>query len=116
MNVNRYKTDDLARFLEKNGLDNIKINALDDGMFGDIFINNQKPYNYAKSLTNNNGMFDLTNPLPTKKYGGQNNFGLDLKTKEYVNMKTGKEIKSDDIYSTDRYSKSAKKYKRTLVN
>ena len=111
-----YKTDHLAEFLEKNGLDHVKINDLDDAGFGDVFINNQKPGNYAKSMVHNNGMFDLTNPLPTKKYGGQNNFGLDLKTKEYVNMKTGKEIKSDDIYSTDRYSKSAKKYKRTLVN
>lgn len=88
-------------------------------IFGNAYDINTKVISYGPWKNQKGGETSEGRSLPkaqTKKYGGQNNFGLDLKTKEYVNMKTGKEIKSDDIYSTDRYSKSAKKYKRTLVN
>ena len=55
-------TDDVAYYLEKEGLDNIQIKNILDGSFGDINISNQMPGNYLKSLTGNNGMFDMTNP------------------------------------------------------
>jgi hypothetical protein len=55
-------TDDLAKYLEKEGLDNIQIKNIFDGDFGNINISNQVPGNYLKSLRGNNGMFDMTNP------------------------------------------------------
>jgi hypothetical protein len=55
-------TDDVAQYLEKEGLDNIQIKNVLDGAFGNINISNQVPGNYLKSLTGNNGMFDMTNP------------------------------------------------------
>ena len=55
-------TDDVASYLEKEGLDNIQIKNILDGDFGDINISNQVPGNYLKSLIGNNGMFDMSNP------------------------------------------------------
>jgi len=55
-------TDDIAQYLEKEGLDNIQIKNVLDGDFGDINISNQVPGNYLKSLRGNNGKWDLSNP------------------------------------------------------
>ena len=56
--ANSFSTDDLAVFLEKEGLGNIQVNFVDDGMVGKVNVNNQIPGNYLKSLEGNNGMFD----------------------------------------------------------
>ena len=48
------------------------------------------------------------------KYGGQYNWALDLRSSETPRAQAGKEVKSDDLYSTDRYSQSATKYKKML--
>lgn len=64
-------TDDLAIYLQQVGLDNIRIPNILDGGRGDVFINNQVPGNYLKSLTNNNGMWDLTKPSQFEKDGGE---------------------------------------------
>tara|TARA_R110000764_G_scaffold64740_2_gene136079 strand:+ start:3281 stop:9535 length:6255 start_codon:yes stop_codon:yes gene_type:complete len=65
-----YSTDNLAQFLQREGLDNIQLNYIDDGLMGKTNINNQIPGNYYKNLQGNNGMFDLTNPDMYKQYGG----------------------------------------------
>tara|TARA_R110000824_G_scaffold65226_4_gene170040 strand:- start:1057 stop:3315 length:2259 start_codon:yes stop_codon:yes gene_type:complete len=66
-----YSTDNLAQFLQKEGLDNIQINYIDDGIMGKTNISNQIPGNYLKNLQGNNGMFDLTNKDMYRKYGGE---------------------------------------------
>ena len=66
-----YSTDDLAKFLEREGLDNIQLKYIDDMMVGDVNISNQVPGNYLKSLEGNNGMFDLTNKDIYKQKGGE---------------------------------------------
>ena len=68
--ANNFSTDDLAVFLEQEGLSNIRLNFVDDGMMGNVNINNQIPGNYLKSLEGNVGTFDLNNPNIYKKYGG----------------------------------------------
>ena len=65
-----YSTDNLAQFLQREGLDNIQLNYIDDGLMGKTNINNQIPGNYYKNLQGNNGMFDLTNPDMYKQFGG----------------------------------------------
>lgn len=64
-------TDDLGIYLQQVGLDNIRIPNIIDGGRGDVFINNQVPGNYLKSLTENDGMFDLTKPSQFEKDGGE---------------------------------------------
>ncbi len=64
-------TDDLGIYLQQTGLDNIRIPNITDGGRGDVFINNQVPGNYLKSLTENDGMFDLTKPSQFEKDGGE---------------------------------------------
>ena len=68
--ANSFSADDLAIFLEKEGLGNIQVNFVDDGLMGKVNINNQIPGNYLKSLEGNNGMFDLNNSNIYKAYGG----------------------------------------------
>jgi len=64
-------TDELAKWLELNGLDYITINNLFDGLPADyVKIINNKPGNYLKSATGNVGFFDLNNPDVFKKDGG----------------------------------------------
>ena len=65
-----FSTDDVGDWLETSGLNNISLNYIDDGGFGNVLINQQVPGNYLKSLTNNNGMFDLNNPKILKQEGG----------------------------------------------
>ena len=52
--------------------------------------------------------------LDISKYGGQHNWALDLRSSKTPRAQAGKEVKSDDIYSNDRYSQSASKYKKML--
>ena len=65
-----YSTDNLAQFLQREGLDNIQLNYIDDGVMGKNNINNQIPGNYYKNLQGNNGMFDLIDPNINKQFGG----------------------------------------------
>jgi hypothetical protein len=51
-------------------------------------------------------------PVMNAKYGGQHNWALDRRP--ISNAQKGKEIKSDDVYSNDRYSNNASKYKTML--
>lgn len=55
-------TDDIAKYIENNNLDYVKIKSINDGDFGNVSIVNHKKGNYLKSLVGNNGMFDMTNP------------------------------------------------------
>jgi hypothetical protein len=64
-------TDDLGIYLQQTGLDNLRIPNIMDGGRGNVYINNQVPGNYLKSLTNNNGMFDLSRPSQFEKDGGE---------------------------------------------
>ena len=64
-------TDDLGIYLQQRGLDNIRMPNIIDGSEGNVFINNQVSGNYLKSLTNNNGMWDLTNPSQFERDGGE---------------------------------------------
>ena len=57
---------------------------------------------------------DFGTEMMTSKYGGQHNWALDLRSSTIPRAQSGKEVKSDDIYSNDRYSQSASKYKRLL--
>lgn len=101
-------TDDIATYLEKQGLDNVQIKNVLDGDFGDINISNQVSGNYLKSLIGNNGMFDMTNPniykalvpligmgafgaatsqseeLPENKYGGVPKAQFGIEPKDYT--------------------------------
>ena len=70
-NYSLFSTDDLAQFLEKEGLDNIQLKYLDDNIIGTVNISNQVEGNYLKSLDGSDGMFDLTNKDIYKKYGGR---------------------------------------------
>lgn len=65
-----FGTGDVGDFMEKSGLNNIRLNYIDDGGFGDVTLNNQIPGNYLKSLTNNNGRFNLKNPNMNRQKGG----------------------------------------------
>tara|TARA_R110002110_G_scaffold63570_4_gene176606 strand:+ start:1644 stop:4634 length:2991 start_codon:yes stop_codon:yes gene_type:complete len=65
-----YSTDDIAQFLQKEGLDNIQLKYIDDQMFGNVNISNQVPGNYLKNLEGNRGTFDLTSPNPDFQKGG----------------------------------------------
>lgn len=65
-----FSTDNVGDWLETSGLNNVAIKYLDDGGWGNLLLNNQVPGNYLKSLTNNNGMFDLNNPKILKQEGG----------------------------------------------
>ena len=56
------KTDDIASYVEKSGVDNITIKNINDSGFGDVSTVLHRPGNYLKSLFGNNGMFDMTNP------------------------------------------------------
>ena len=64
-------TDDLAIYLQQTGLDNLRIPNIMDGGRGNVYINNQVPGNYLKSLTNNNGEFDLSRPSQFERDGGE---------------------------------------------
>ena len=55
-------TDGLAKYIKDKNINKIKINDINDGGYGTVIINNQKPGNYLKSAIGNNGMFDMTNP------------------------------------------------------
>ena len=55
-------TDDIAKYIENNNLDYVKIKNVDDSGLGNVSIVNHKKGNYLKSLIGNNGMFDMTNP------------------------------------------------------
>ena len=55
-------TDNIATYIEKNKLDNVKINNVEDGGRGDVIIGNHVEGNYFKSLIGNNGKWDMTNP------------------------------------------------------
>lgn len=55
-------TDGLAKYIKDKNINKIKINDINDGGYGTVIINNQKPGNYLKSAIGNNGMFDITNP------------------------------------------------------
>ena len=66
-----FTTDDLAKWLEQNNLDNIIIDDVYDYAHGTTNISNQVPGNFLKSLEGNQGTFDLTNPSIYKKYGGR---------------------------------------------
>lgn len=56
--------------------------------------------------------FEKLDDLEESKYGGQHNWALDRRP--ISNAQRGKEIKSDDVYSNDRYSSNASKYKTML--
>lgn len=75
---NSFSTDDLAVFLEKQGLDNIQLRYVDDGMMGNTNISNQVSGNYLKSLKGNNGMFDMSNPDIYKQNGGEYDPYMDI--------------------------------------
>jgi hypothetical protein len=75
---NSFATDDLAVFLEREGLDNIQLRYVDDGMMGNTNISNQVPGNYLKSLQGNNGMFDMSNPDIYKQKGGEYDPYMDI--------------------------------------
>ena len=67
-----FATDDVAKFMEDLGLDNLHLkNIVDGGDVGNVLIHNQLPGNYLKSLEGNTGMFDMTNPDIYKKDGGR---------------------------------------------
>ena len=55
-------TDDYAKYIDDNDLDQVIIKNVDDGVTGDVLIASHKPGNYLKSAIGNNGMFDMTNP------------------------------------------------------
>ena len=76
--ANSFATDDLAVFLEREGLDNIQLRYVDDGMMGNTNISNQVPGNYLKSLQGNNGMFDMSNPDIYKQKGGEYDPYMDI--------------------------------------
>ena len=65
-----YSTDEVASFVESRNLDNATLKYIDDGMMGDVIINNQVPGNYFKSRTSNRGTFDLWDINPDKQEGG----------------------------------------------
>jgi len=75
---NNFSTDDLAGFLEREGLDNIQLRYVEDGSMGTTNIHNQVPGNYLKSLVGNDGTFDLTNPNIYKQQGGEYNPYMDI--------------------------------------
>tara|TARA_R110000765_G_scaffold133200_1_gene231908 strand:+ start:195 stop:4109 length:3915 start_codon:yes stop_codon:yes gene_type:complete len=83
-NLRSIATDDLGIYLQQSGLDNIRIPNITDGGRGDVFINNQVSGNYLKSLTNNNGYFDLSRPSQFERDGGESlpqaQFGKGLST------------------------------------
>ncbi len=88
------QTNDIAKYVEDNNLDYVKLNNIDDAGIGDVTIVNHKPGNYLKSLIGNNGMFDMTNPNIYKGLVGlgipsatllkskENNYGLPKKYKK----------------------------------
>lgn len=76
--TNNFATDDLAVFLEREGLDNIQLRYIDDGMMGNTNISNQVSGNYLKSLKGNNGMFDMSNPNIYKQKGGEYDPYMDI--------------------------------------
>jgi len=100
-------TDDLATYMEKQGLSNIQIDDVLDGIFGDVTIANQVPGNYAKSLRGNNGMFDMTNPniykalIPLLGVAGlglpENKFGGEYETKELTDAEIEEYVKGGYI-------------------
>ena len=55
---------------------------------------------------------DFGQELTISKYGGQHDWALDLRPTTIASH--GREVKNDDLYSNDRYSKSASKYKKML--
>ena len=57
-----FDTDNIAKLVEKTGLDRATIKNVNDGKISDVLIHNQRPGNYAKSLRGNSGMFDMNNP------------------------------------------------------
>ena len=59
---NKTTTDDIAAYMDRAGLDRVKINNIVDGVHGDEIIHNHRLGNYLKSAVGNNGMFDMTNP------------------------------------------------------
>ncbi len=74
-------------------------------------LNNDLTINDNLALSNTISDLSEETTIPQVKYGGQYMWGLDLRS---TKAKAGKEIKSDDIYSNDRYSQSAAKYKKML--
>ena len=57
-----FDTDNIAKLVEKTGLDRATIKNVNDGKIADVLIHNQRPGKYAKSLRGNSGMFDMNNP------------------------------------------------------
>lgn len=57
------------------------------------------------------GTLDTSDPFEELRYGGQHNWALDRRP---TKAQKGKELKSDDIYTNDKYSTSATKYKGKL--
>jgi len=56
-------TDDIAEWMVANDKNSVRLNNIFDGYDADfVDIINNKPGNYLKSATGNNGMFDMTNP------------------------------------------------------
>jgi hypothetical protein len=58
------------------------------------------------------GTLDTSDPFEELRYGGQHNWALDRRPT--TRAKKGTEVKNDSIYSNDRYSSNASKYKRIL--
>ena len=74
-------------------------------------LNNDLTVNDNLALDNTIADLSEETNIPQVKYGGQYMWGLDLRS---TKAQAGKEVRSDDIYSNDRYSQSATKYKRML--
>ena len=63
LNKERVDVDQLAKLMEEQGLNNIKVNnVIDNGGIGFQNIVNHRKGNYLKSTFGNNGMFDMSNP------------------------------------------------------
>ena len=70
-------------------------------------------YNKDQNIQYINNVIAMENQnLDISKYGGQHNWALDLRPTTIASH--GREVKNDDLYSNDRYSQNASKYKKML--
>lgn len=58
---NNITTNDVAKFVERENLDNAILDQIKDPLMGSVHIVNHKPGNYLKSLLGNNGDFNMGN-------------------------------------------------------
>ena len=99
-------TDDVAKYIDKKGIDYVTLKNIHDGGYGNVSIVRHQPRNYLKSLQGNVGFFDMNNPNIYKSLIGLSigNMGRQNNVKKYKDGGPTKKLLKPKTWMVSDYS------------